>query len=370
MPINNGKELIEDLILEEELNKWDRFEEEKRYNEKPEKSIEGIKEDIPPVSQKNTEKTAPKKEIEAATSQKEKPPKLTKQIESENSSQSPGFIFKNENKSEKRVLHMAETMEKTPPEIKTPNKEYSDMEVLEKPAQIEQEKTSRENNPVMGAFKKLKNTFIGKILPVAEKSYAKIYKYDINKRPQEQIVDLKKNVYDDGYIAALKARAESEDVPAMNELGVVYFSLGDTKEAEKYFAQAAAVGSYIAQRNLAITMENNHSSKLGEIFSLYDSAAAENDVIAINNLGCCYLNGEGTAQNYEKAIECFERAAALKDDLALLNLATCYSFGLGIDKNLQKALELYKQAADLGNDTAVKMIADSYYYGRVVKQDT
>lgn len=177
-------------------------------------------------------------------------------------------------------------------------------------------------------------------------------------------------MYDEGYIAALKSRAESEDVTAMNELGVVYFSLGDTSEAEKYFGQAAATGNYIAQRNLAITMENTNSDNLGKIFELYDSAAAGNDVMAINNLGCCYLNGEGTVQDYGKAVKCFERAAELKDNLALLNLATCYSFGLGIDKNLQKALELYKQAADIGNNTAVKMIADCYYHGRGVKQNT
>ncbi|MCD8215073.1 MAG: sel1 repeat family protein [Clostridiales bacterium] len=209
--------------------------------------------------------------------------------------------------------------------------------------------------------------FTAKTKPVKNKKYANYYKYGLAETADDILTV--ENMYNEEYIASLKARAETKDSAALNELGVVYFTLGDMPEASKCFTQAAEAGNIEAKRNLAITMENSGGADLNKIFSLYVDAAEKEDIYALNNLGCCYLNGEGTEQNYQKAIECFEKAAGLKDDLALLNLATCYSFGLGIDKNLEKAFSLYKEAAKFGNNAAVKMIADSYFNGRGVKQD-
>ncbi|MCD8089857.1 MAG: sel1 repeat family protein [Clostridiales bacterium] len=239
-------------------------------------------------------------------------------------------------------------------------------EELNKWDRFEDEMSRTDSSP---AFE-MDRPYITKTESLKNNRYADVYTHDIGRISTQADIEEAQRLYNNEYIAALMARAETKDSTALNQLGVVYFTLGNMPEASKYFTQAAEAGNIEAKRNLAITMENAESTDLAKIFGLYEEAAKENDAYALNNLGCCYLNGEGTEQNYEKAVECFERAAGLKDDLAFLNLAACYSFGLGTDKNLEKAFELYKQSADLGNNTALKMLANSYYYGRGVKQDT
>ncbi|MCD8216126.1 MAG: sel1 repeat family protein [Clostridiales bacterium] len=203
-----------------------------------------------------------------------------------------------------------------------------------------------------------------KPVPLYGRKYVDIYKHDIDTNSSKEFEKT-----DDDYINRLRAMARKNDEAALNELGVLYYSMGKRDMAVDCFFKAAKQDYPEAQRNLAIAFEADENINPKEIFYLYDSAAASEDIIALNNLGCCYLNGEGTDRDYKKAVECFEKAAAHKDDLAHLNLAVCYTFGLGVERNLEKSLELYKQAADLGNKPALKKIAEIYYRGRCVEPD-
>ncbi|MCD8158558.1 MAG: hypothetical protein LUD77_06615 [Clostridiales bacterium] len=202
-----------------------------------------------------------------------------------------------------------------------------------------------------------------KPVPLYGRKYVDIYKHNIDTNSSKEFEKT------DDYINRLRAMARRNNEAALNELGKIYYSLGDKEQAVEYFVKATEADYPEAKRNLAITLESNKSENLEMIFKLYKSAAVSGDVIALNNLGCCYLNGEGTEQDYKKAVECFEKAVERKDDLAHLNLAVCYTFGLGVERNLEKSLELYKQAADLGNKPALKKLAEIYYRGRGVEPD-
>ncbi len=172
----------------------------------------------------------------------------------------------------------------------------------------------------------------------------------------------------DEYMAYLRSLAEN-DPQAMNALGYEFFLRDDIDGAMRCFENAAEKDYAAAKRNLAIMLEGNESEDKEEIFELYDEAAKQEDVIALNNLGCCYMNGEGTAVDYKKAVECFKKAADLNDTLAIVNLAGCYSLGAGIKQNLKKAFELYRQGAETGNITAIRSLADCYLKGDGTKQN-
>ena len=106
-----------------------------------------------------------------------------------------------------------------------------------------------------------------------------------------------------------------------------------------------------------------------QAFKYYEMAAAQDNKIALNNLGSLYFNGIGTQTNYLKAAQLFARAAELGSDDAAVNLAFIYLSGSNQNKNLDDAVKLLQQAADAGNNTAKFMLGYAYYRGFRVPQD-
>lgn len=104
-------------------------------------------------------------------------------------------------------------------------------------------------------------------------------------------------------------------------------------------------------------------------FKYYEMAAAQNDKIALNNLGSLYFNGIGTKVDYLKAAQLFAQAAKQGSDDAAVNLAFIYLSGDSKNKNLDEAVKLFQQAADAGNNTAKFMLGYAYYKGFRVPQD-
>ena len=56
-------------------------------------------------------------------------------------------------------------------------------------------------------------------------------------------------------------------------------------------------------------------------FRYYEMAAAQNDNVAINNLGSLYYSGIGTPADVGKAMEMFDKAAAVNSDAQLYKQA-------------------------------------------------
>jgi hypothetical protein len=169
-------------------------------------------------------------------------------------------------------------------------------------------------------------------------------------------------------IKRLTAMADVNEI-ACNELGVIHYFDKNIDQAVEYFEKASDMGYSVAKRNLAIALENNNSEQDEKIFKLYQEAAEQGDVISLNNLGCCYMSGDGVEENIKKAVQCFEKAAEQGDELAKINLADCYAIGNGVRQNQNKAYKLYKEAAEFGNPTALKRVAECYLKGEGVTQN-
>lgn len=184
--------------------------------------------------------------------------------------------------------------------------------------------------------------------------------------PVEQ-TDEQKTIHQKSFATYLEVKAET-DPAAANELGVLYYLKNDIDIATQYFEKAVSMDYAEAQRNLAIILEQNSSSDLERIFSLYEAAAQQKDPAALNNLGCCYLDGDGVEADIKKAIKCFERAVDQNDTLAMINLADCYAIGNGVRINPVKAFKLYEAAAKTENPTALARLAECYEVGAGTKQ--
>lgn len=151
--------------------------------------------------------------------------------------------------------------------------------------------------------------------------------------------------------AAAEAAAERGDSDTVLDIGAEYYNGSDRVRQD--FAKAVAY---------------------------YRIAAKMGNVIAMSNLGYCYLYGRSVAPDAKKALYCFEKAAAAGDINATYKLGDFYLYGTaGFPKDKARATEYYFRAlgmvedggdADLWNVPDVYLrVADCYFYGGVKKKD-
>jgi TPR repeat protein len=104
-------------------------------------------------------------------------------------------------------------------------------------------------------------------------------------------------------------------------------------------------------------------------YRYYSMAAAQNDNVALNNLGSLYYSGIGVARDVKRAAELFKEAANLGNAEAAVNLAFMYLTGGDLDKNLSESIRLFTIAANQDNPVAQFMLGYSYYKGFVVRRN-
>ncbi len=115
--------------------------------------------------------------------------------------------------------------------------------------------------------------------------------------------------------------------------------------------------------------ENGVARDPERAFKYYSMAAAQEDKIAVNNLGSLYYSGIGTEKSVAKAVQMFDKAAKLGNGEAAINLAFIYLTSSNVNSSKNRIVELLQQAADGGNITAQYMIGYSYYRGFVVPKN-
>ena len=76
----------------------------------------------------------------------------------------------------------------------------------------------------------------------------------------------------------------------------------------------------------------------------YTKAAEQGYTVAQEELGTCYYEGKGVAQDYEKAVYWYTKAAEQDYSVAQFRLAECYALGLGVPQDDREAHEWWKKA--------------------------
>ena len=141
------------------------------------------------------------------------------------------------------------------------------------------------------------------------------------------------------------------------------------KEAVKYYTLSSNQGNKSAiaalgtcyrygkgvKKDLTIAWELERRYR-----ELHDKEEAESLIIKAkqgssycqNELGYCYLYGEGVQQDSEKAVEYFTMAADKGYIESQYELGVCYENGRGVKQDKSKAIEWYKAAAAQGYEKA------------------
>ncbi len=106
-----------------------------------------------------------------------------------------------------------------------------------------------------------------------------------------------------------------------------------------------------------------------ERFEKYQVAAAWGEAKAQNNLGSCYVHGEGVEQDLVQAVAWYRKAVDQGEARAQFNLGVCYANGKGVERDLVQAVGLYRAAADHGDAKAQFNLGACYKKGKGVQRD-
>ncbi|KAF2013186.1 hypothetical protein BU24DRAFT_231852 [Aaosphaeria arxii CBS 175.79] len=87
--------------------------------------------------------------------------------------------------------------------------------------------------------------------------------------------------------------------------------------------------------------------------------------VAIYELGKCYMNGWGAAQDKSLALRCYEIAGNWGDADALVEAGYCYAEGVGCKKDMKKAAKFYRAAEAKG----VSMVGNSWIHKEKYNDD-
>jgi hypothetical protein len=177
-------------------------------------------------------------------------------------------------------------------------------------------------------------------------------------------------------VMSMNKTAEKGDLDAQLFLGYAYLygENGlpvDYNKAFKYYSLAAAQNDAIALNNLGSLYYNGigvqrDSKQAAELFA---KAADKGNVDACVNLGFMLISGEGAHIDKARALAYFEKASTTDNPLAQFMTGYAYYTGALQPANDVKAAKLIKFAADAGFDEAQLVMADLYMSGRGFPQN-
>jgi TPR repeat protein len=177
-------------------------------------------------------------------------------------------------------------------------------------------------------------------------------------------------------VATVEIRAKSGDMLAAFLWGSA-LSEGiavdqNAKLATTWLEKACNGGKLlIACNELGVIYNNGEgvTKDQGKAVELYRTACNGGLLKGCANLGAMYQNGQEITQNSGKAAELYRTACDGGEPLGCFYLGFLYESGQGVTQDLGKAVELYRLACDGGVKAGCSYLGDMYESGKGVTQD-
>lgn len=153
------------------------------------------------------------------------------------------------------------------------------------------------------------------------------------------------------------------NAPAMYELGNRYYYANLYDEAYKHFQYAAERSFKKAIYMKTLCMYNGEGVEKNQEQAFIDANELIKNEIhtgTIALIGEMYYFGNGTEQNYKKALECFEEVEK-EEKVAQYFLGIMYLNGYGIEKNAEKGIEYIIKSAKRKCKQAIDYIIKENY---------
>ena len=163
----------------------------------------------------------------------------------------------------------------------------------------------------------------------------------------------------EGTYASLATAADTGNMTAQYQLGLIKLQNGETKEALELLRKSANQGQPAAQYRLAKLYEsgNGVTKDLKTARDLIERSAQNGNRIAMHDLANFYANGVGgLEQDLALSARWFEKAAERGVVDSQYNIGYLYEHGYGVVKNTVEAYVWYGVAAAQGDTEATRRI--------------
>lgn len=137
-------------------------------------------------------------------------------------------------------------------------------------------------------------------------------------------------------------------------------------EAEEVFDDAFEIACNLHESDETKILPKCVAELLVDVYS--EEIANENPV-AMTNLGALYYTGRGGEQNYEKAVVYYTMADKYGEIQATENLGYCYYYGRTGEKDYKKAYHYFVKGALINRINSLYKIGDMYKNGYYVEKD-
>jgi TPR repeat protein len=170
-----------------------------------------------------------------------------------------------------------------------------------------------------------------------------------------------------------RARIRNIALVVVSILAVLAGWLGwDAKQQGKLAEQQRATADQVLEGATAIILKFKPEMDIyykKEMFAVFQAGADHGNTVSMRILGILYYNGEGVAQDYEKALKWFQKGAHNGDTSSMSNLGSLYANGQGVAQDYAKARELFEKAAEQGEAIGMTNLGLLYENGQGVAQD-
>ena len=189
-------------------------------------------------------------------------------------------------------------------------------------------------------------------------------------RDVERAEQISREIY-----APLRKMAESGNLEAQNNLGVMYHSgegvAKNFREAVKWLRRSAEQGSIFAAMNLGTCyyLGTGVKKDYNEAVKQFRKGAELGCVFSQVWLGTCYKEGNGVGKDLSAALSWYRRGAEQGDPQAQMSLGFCYFMGTGVKKDYYEAIKWYRRAAEQEWGNAYSALGYCYYNGLGMKKD-
>ncbi len=116
-------------------------------------------------------------------------------------------------------------------------------------------------------------------------------------------------------------------------------------------------------------LDSEEKSDWEKAIPLLTKAAEQGYAKAQHELGDCYYDGKGVAQDFLQALQWCRKAAEQGNAEAQCSLGACYYWGYGVAQDYQQAAQWFRKAAEQGHTDAQCSLGLCYYGGNGVTQD-
>ena len=189
--------------------------------------------------------------------------------------------------------------------------------------------------------------------------------------------DDKNEVNADDNAKKLRRLAAEGDAESQYELGVALMieaPLGSGENAAKsfdWFRKAAEQGLAVAQNELGRCYLNGEGVEinLAQAFEWFQKAATKGNVAAQNSVGDCYMRGWGVKNDPIQAVDWYRKAAEKGSVYAQFSLAICYKEGSGVEEDPVQAIKWCREAAEKRLAPAQLLLGTFYLDGTGTEKD-